>query len=151
MLPFLHRTHGFGDVACYWAIVFAANIVGTLLFAAAVTVPHLFKPEAVHAFNELGSKAVAPGFTVVLMKGLVAGLAPLRNIDHRREQEGEHHEDRDAPEDKPFHALPGRVDRSKIGHIHDPTNPSSTAGFRQNCASSNVGEEENRRVTAVNR
>ena len=73
MLPFLHRTHGFGDVACYWAIVFAANIVGTLLFAAVATAPHLFKPEAVHAFNELGSKAVAPGFPVVLMKGVVAG------------------------------------------------------------------------------
>jgi len=73
MLPLLHRTHRFGDVARYWAIVFAANIVGTLLFAAAATVPHLFKPEAVHAFNELGSKAVAPGFAVVLMKGVVAG------------------------------------------------------------------------------
>ena len=60
MLASLHRTHGFGDVACYWAIVFAANIVGTLLFAAVATAPHLFKPEAVHAFNELGSKAVAP-------------------------------------------------------------------------------------------
>jgi formate/nitrite transporter FocA (FNT family) len=72
-LPVLHRTHGFGDVARYWTIVFAANIVGTLLFAAAATVPHLFKPEAVHAFNELGMKAAAPGFAVVLMKGVVAG------------------------------------------------------------------------------
>ena len=73
MLPVLHRTHGVGDVARYWTIVFAANIVGTLLFAAAATVPHLFKPEAVHAFNELGMKAAAPGFAVVLMKGVVAG------------------------------------------------------------------------------
>ena len=42
MLPVLHKTHGIGDVARYWAIVFAANIVATLLFAAAAhpgTVP----------------------------------------------------------------------------------------------------------------
>src|SRR4051812_5088190 len=34
MLPLLHRTHGLADVTRYWAIVFAANIIGTLLFAA---------------------------------------------------------------------------------------------------------------------
>ena len=44
-----------------------------MLFAAAATVPHLFKPEAVHAFNELGIKAAEPGFTLVLLKGVVAG------------------------------------------------------------------------------
>jgi len=73
MLPILHRTHGPADVIRYWAIVFAANIVGTLLFAAAATIPHLFKPDAVHAFTELGMKAVAPGFFGVLMKGVIAG------------------------------------------------------------------------------
>src|SRR6476646_10513331 len=36
MLPVLHRTHVVGDVARYWAIVFVANIIATLLFAAAV-------------------------------------------------------------------------------------------------------------------
>lgn len=73
MLPVLHRSHGIADAARYWAIVFAANIAGTLLFAAAATIPHLFRPEAAHAFTELGTKAVAPGFAGVLMKAVIAG------------------------------------------------------------------------------
>jgi len=54
MLPVLHGTHGFRDVGRYWAIVFGANIVATLLFAAAVSIPGLFPPDAVRAFTELG-------------------------------------------------------------------------------------------------
>lgn len=73
MLPVLHKTHAMREVARYWAIVFAANIVGTLLFAAASTVPQLFRPEWVHAFSELGVKAAAPGFLTVLMKAVFAG------------------------------------------------------------------------------
>lgn len=73
MLPVLHGTHGFGDVTRYWSIVFVANIAGTLLFAAAAMIPDLFKPDAVLAFTELGSKAVAPGFLGVLLKGVIAG------------------------------------------------------------------------------
>jgi formate-nitrite transporter family protein len=73
MLPVLHRTHGASDVARYWAIVFIANIFGTLLFAAAATIPHLFRPEAIHAFTELGVKAMAPGFVGILVKGVIAG------------------------------------------------------------------------------
>jgi formate/nitrite transporter FocA (FNT family) len=73
MLPVLHGTHKGREVARYWAIVFAANIVGTLLFAAAATIPGLFPPSATHAFTELASKAVVPGFLGVLLKGVVAG------------------------------------------------------------------------------
>ena len=73
MLPVLHRSHGISDVARYWVIVFATNIVGTLLFAAAVTIPHLFRPDVVQAFAELGVKAVAPGTVAVLIKGIFAG------------------------------------------------------------------------------
>ncbi|MFL6733001.1 MAG: formate/nitrite transporter family protein [Sphingomicrobium sp.] len=73
MLPLLHRTHGLADVTRYWAIVFAANIIGTLLFAATATIPHLFKPETISAFTELGIKAMAPGFMGVLVKGVIAG------------------------------------------------------------------------------
>ena len=68
MLPVLHKTHGLGDVARYWALVFIANIFATLLFAAAATIPRLFRPDAVHAFTELGVKAAAPGFPGVLVK-----------------------------------------------------------------------------------
>ena len=73
MLPVLHKTHGPGDVARYWAIVFVANIFATLLFAGAASIPGLFQPEAVHAFTELGVKAVAPGFALVLLKAVFAG------------------------------------------------------------------------------
>ena len=73
VLPVLHKTHGVSDVARYWAIVFAANIVGTLLFATAATIPNLFRPEWVHAFTDLGVKAAEPGFIGVLIKGVFAG------------------------------------------------------------------------------
>jgi formate-nitrite transporter family protein len=73
MLPVLHRSHRVADVARYWSIVFAANIIGTLLFAAAATIPHLFNPEAVRAFTELGQKAAEPGALGVLVKGVFAG------------------------------------------------------------------------------
>ena len=73
MLPVLHGTHRFSEVARFWLVVFAANVVGTLLFALAATIPHLFKPEAVAAFTELGIKAVEPGFVIVLAKGVIAG------------------------------------------------------------------------------
>jgi len=73
MLPVLHRTHGIGDVARYWAIVFSANIVATLLFAAASSIPGLFQPESIQAFTALGVKAVEPGFAGVLIKALFAG------------------------------------------------------------------------------
>ncbi|MBV8908649.1 MAG: formate/nitrite transporter family protein [Sphingomonas sp.] len=73
MLPVLHRTHGLGDVVRYWSIVFVANIIGTILFAAAASIPQVFSAEAVRAFTELGGRAVEPGFIMVLVKGVFAG------------------------------------------------------------------------------
>src|SRR5689334_19421806 len=73
VLPVLHKTHGIGDVIRYWSIVFAANMVGTLLFAAAANIPDLFRPEWVRAFTDLGVKAADPGFLNVLVKGVFAG------------------------------------------------------------------------------
>ena len=73
MLPVLHKTHGLSDVARYWAIVFVTNIVATMLFAGAVSIPGVFKPDAIHAFTELGQRAVEPGFAGVLIKGVFAG------------------------------------------------------------------------------
>jgi formate-nitrite transporter family protein len=73
MLPVLHGTHRMSEVARYWAIVFAANIIATLLFAAAATIPGLFKPDAVQAFTDLGIKAAEPGFAAVLVKAVFAG------------------------------------------------------------------------------
>jgi formate/nitrite transporter FocA (FNT family) len=73
MLPVLHRSHGVSDVVRYWAIVFAANIVGTILIAAALSIPDVVRPDTVHAFTDLGIKAADPGFVGVLTKGVFAG------------------------------------------------------------------------------
>jgi formate/nitrite transporter FocA (FNT family) len=73
MLPVLHGTHRVRDIARYWSLVFVANIIGTLLFAAAAAVPHLFPGDAVGAFRDLGIKAAEPGFVTVLLKAIVAG------------------------------------------------------------------------------
>lgn len=73
MLPFLHGTHPIREVVRYWAIVFAANILATLLFAAAVSIPHLFPADVMNSFVKLGVKATGPGFLVVLVKGVFAG------------------------------------------------------------------------------
>jgi len=73
MLPVLHRSHTMADVIRYWAVVFAANIVGTLLIAAAISIPVVFPADTTQAFIALGTKAVDPGFTGVLVKGLFAG------------------------------------------------------------------------------
>lgn len=73
MLPVLHGSHQIRDVARYWAIVFAANIIATILFAAAAMIPGLFRPDTLQAFTELGRHAVEPGFMLVLVKGVFAG------------------------------------------------------------------------------
>ena len=73
MLPYLHGSHRMSQVARYWAIVFATNIVATILFAAAASIPDLFQADALQAFTGLGIKAVEPGFLGVLIKGVFAG------------------------------------------------------------------------------
>lgn len=73
MLPVLHGTHRMTDVMRYWTIVFAANIVATVLFAAAANIPGLFPAEVLHRFTDLGTKSVEPGILSVLVKAVFAG------------------------------------------------------------------------------
>jgi formate/nitrite transporter FocA (FNT family) len=73
MLPVLHKTHGPSDLLRYWAIVFVGNILATLLFAAAVSIPQLFPADVAHSFAKLGTDAAAPGFLPVLIKAVFAG------------------------------------------------------------------------------
>src|SRR5206468_8683187 len=54
LLPVLHGSHRVGDVMRYWTIVFAANIVATILIAAAVSLPGVFRPDVLSAFTDLG-------------------------------------------------------------------------------------------------
>ena len=47
-------------VAVLWAVVLAANLIGTLLFAWAAAYTEAFPPEVRHAFTEMGRMAVEP-------------------------------------------------------------------------------------------
>lgn len=73
MLPVLHKTHNMSDVIRYWTIVFVTNIVATILFSGAASIPGVFPPDAVHAFADLGRRAVEPGFAGVFIKAIFAG------------------------------------------------------------------------------
>lgn len=73
MLPFLDGGQPGRAIVRFWALVFSANMVGTLLIAAAVTIPGVFDPGALKAFSYLGVQAAAPGFFNVLIKAIFAG------------------------------------------------------------------------------
>ena len=67
MLPVLHRTHGISDVVRYWSIVFAANIVGTILFAVFLG----------YLFVRLGAARAAGRSLQALRDPLAARVRPL--------------------------------------------------------------------------
>jgi formate/nitrite transporter FocA (FNT family) len=75
ILPLLHGRSwvGFRDVLRLWAIVFAANILGTLLFAWGVEATQVFSPEAKEQFIELGRHAAEPAASVTFAKAIFAG------------------------------------------------------------------------------
>jgi len=56
-----------------WAVVFAANIAGTWLFAFALTQPALSSPETQRALADLAGEAMAPPFWSMLLRGVFAG------------------------------------------------------------------------------
>ena len=72
-LPMLHAPRQFPSVLRFWSIVFATNIVGTILFAWAVSLPGLFPPEFHRAFFEIGIEGADGGFWEVVLRGIVAG------------------------------------------------------------------------------
>jgi formate/nitrite transporter FocA (FNT family) len=61
------------NVLRLWGVVFVANLVGALLFALVIGLTNVFDAETRHAFAEMGSKAVEPGFATVLLRGVFAG------------------------------------------------------------------------------
>jgi formate-nitrite transporter family protein len=72
-LPVLNAWRRLHIVLRFWAIVFATNIIGTLLFAWAATIPGVFEEAQGVAFRELGVRALEGGFGTVLLQGIVAG------------------------------------------------------------------------------
>jgi formate/nitrite transporter FocA (FNT family) len=75
MLPLLARPSGrvFARVAALWVVVLGANLVGAAAFAASLGVDGLFSPELRRTFEELGQRALAPGFLGILGRGIYGG------------------------------------------------------------------------------
>ena len=75
VLPVLHqRTVGVLMLMLrLWGVVLAANIVGTLLFAAVAAYTDVFTPEVRKAFGEIGQHAAEGGFWTTLLRAITAG------------------------------------------------------------------------------
>ncbi len=72
ILPLLHSACRLSDVARFWAIVLAANLLGTLPFAIAASTG-VFPPEVRASFLELGLEAAQGGFLVLFARAIFAG------------------------------------------------------------------------------
>lgn len=74
-LPFMSRPSAAGarSLARLWSIVFAANIAGTWLFAAALTFDGLTSSDMRTALGELASEALAQPFWAMLLRAVFAG------------------------------------------------------------------------------
>jgi formate/nitrite transporter FocA (FNT family) len=75
VLPFLvaPNRQRFLQVARVWGVVLAANVLGALLFALALTPSGLFSSEERRAMAEIGARALAPGPGLVLVRGVFGG------------------------------------------------------------------------------
>jgi formate-nitrite transporter family protein len=75
IIPLLARRDAetFRNVARLWAVVFAANIVGTLAVAWALGHTATFEPHVRESFKRLSLEATGHGFTLSLLKGIFAG------------------------------------------------------------------------------
>jgi formate/nitrite transporter FocA (FNT family) len=75
-----------------WAIVLVFNLLATVLFGAALTLPHLIPPETITAMNDIalhvlrepplqvGIKAIAAGWLIGLTVWLLPGAGPSRPL-----------------------------------------------------------------------
>lgn len=72
MLPLLHDRRRLGDVARFWAIVLAANLLGTLIFAFAASTG-VFRAEVRASFLEIGMEASQGGALTLFARAIFAG------------------------------------------------------------------------------
>ena len=56
-----------------WIIVFTANILGTFLFAYAISSLSIFQPETYIKFNEIATSVVSSGFSETFFRAIFAG------------------------------------------------------------------------------
>jgi len=75
IIPLLTRRDGetFWNVLRLWAVVFAANIVGTLLVGWVLGNSNVFEPGVRESFKTLSLEATGHGFGLSLLKGIFAG------------------------------------------------------------------------------
>lgn len=75
IIPLLARRNlrTFVAVLRLWAVVLAANLVGTHLFAWVVSNTPMFSPEIQHAMRELALRAAAVSFGAAILRGIFAG------------------------------------------------------------------------------
>ncbi|MCJ8163385.1 formate/nitrite transporter family protein [Pontibacter sp. E15-1] len=75
ILPLLHRKDmaTFLNVGRLWGVVLLANLLGALLIALVVAHTSAFDPHVLKAFEEIGKKAMEPGFGTTLLRGVFAG------------------------------------------------------------------------------
>lgn len=75
VLPVLtQRSMGaFARMLRLWAVVLAANIVGTFIFAWVISVPELFHAEVEHALSDIALEAIQDPFWIMALKSVLAG------------------------------------------------------------------------------
>ena len=75
IVPLLSRRSGamLGRVLRLWAIVFATNLIGTIVFAWVVARTTLFDPEVHTAFVGVATEAMRGDFATTLLRGIFAG------------------------------------------------------------------------------
>ncbi len=56
-----------------WAVVLAANVAGTFIFAALLTVPHLFTEEMTRTLTEVGRESLEVAFWPMAIKAILSG------------------------------------------------------------------------------
>jgi formate/nitrite transporter FocA (FNT family) len=61
------------NVLRLWGIVLVANIVGAVLFAAALAHGPWFEPDVLSAFGDIGRQTIAADFSVTFVHGIYAG------------------------------------------------------------------------------
>jgi len=75
VLPVLTRRDlkTFLSAARLWAVVLAANLAGTWMFAAVLHIPGIFPPDITSALQQIGQDAIPPDFRATLLKAFFAG------------------------------------------------------------------------------
>ncbi len=75
VLPFLTRRDmkSFRAMWRLWIVVLATNLLGTFVFAAVISYPHLFNADVAKALGDVAADALQDGFVTMMMKAVLSG------------------------------------------------------------------------------